>query len=415
MPRLTIFSNFYAPEYTGIAPYTTEVAEHMAEQGWAVKVVTGMPHYPQWRVQEPYRRRFRARETRRGVDVRRVRQYVPAQQSAPGRALYEASFFGHALSHAAVRPGDCVVGVVPGIGGGGAAAVAARLHRVPLGLIVQDLVGQAASQSGMPGGGLAAKPATAIETRMLRQADGVAIIAEPFRAHLERAGVSPERIVHLPNWTHVASPANGAVDVRRSLGWGDTEQVVLHAGNMGFKQDLSSVVEAARVASRQGLPVRFVLMGDGNDRRRLEGLAADVASLQFLDPSPTETFMDVLAAADVLLVNERATVVDMSLPSKITSYFRAGRPVVAAVAPGGATESELRRSDAAVIVPAGDPARLVAAVRSLAEDKSGADRLVQAAFDYAARQLDREALLGRAERFISDLARLRRPLEAHRG
>lgn len=39
----------------------------------------------------------------------------------------------------------------------------------------------------------------------------------------------------------------------------------------------------------------------------------------------------------MLVVNERASAVDMSLASKLTSYFSAGRPVVAAVPAGGGT------------------------------------------------------------------------------
>lgn len=377
----------------------------MAAVGWGVTVVCGMPHYPQWRVQDPYRRRFRAREERHGVHVRRVRQYVPARQSAFGRSLYEATFLAHSLTHAGAGPADCVVAVVPGIGGGVAGALAARRRRLPFGLVVQDLVGQAATQSGMPGGALAAKPATAAEGWLVRQADRVAVIAESFRPYLERAGVAPEQIVHLPNWAHVAPPdASAADDVRRSLGWPEGQKVVLHAGNMGFKQNLGAVVEAARLAEHQGLPLHFVLMGDGNERRRLEELAAGAAALRFLDPQPAERFMNVLAAADVLLLNERPSVLDMSLPSKITSYFLAGRPVVAAVAVGGATEAELTRSGGAVVAPAGDPAALLAAIRSVTDDDALAGRLVQAAREHAGRHFERAALLERAEAFVADLA-----------
>jgi colanic acid biosynthesis glycosyl transferase WcaI len=376
----------------------------MAATGWGVTVVCGMPHYPQWRVEKAYRRRFRSSEERHGVQVRRVRQYVPGRQSAFGRSLYEATFLAHALTHAGTGPADCVLAVVPGIGGGAAGALAARHRRVPFGLIVQDLVGQAAAQSGMPGGGLAAKPATAIEGWMVRRADRVAVIAESFRPYLERAGVAPGRIVHLPNWAHVVPPEGPATEVRRSLGWSEGQKVVLHAGNMGFKQNLGAIVEAARLAEAQALPIHFVLMGDGNERRRLEEIAAGVSSLQFLDPQPAERFMDVLGAADVLLLNERPSVLDMSLPSKTTSYFLAGRPVVAAVAAGGATEAELTRSGGALVTPAGDPAALLAAIRSVTDDDALAGRLVAAAREHAERHFERASLLERAERFIAELA-----------
>lgn len=46
----------YVPEPTGIAPYATRFCSGMAERGYEVRVVTGVPHHPQWRVSPEYRR-----------------------------------------------------------------------------------------------------------------------------------------------------------------------------------------------------------------------------------------------------------------------------------------------------------------------------------------------------------------------
>ena len=144
--------------------------------------------------------------------------------------------------------------------------------------------------------------------------------------------------------------------MRRRLGWAEDDVVALHSGNMGLKQGLKYLVAAARLASA---PVRVVLMGDGSQRAALEGLGAGVERLSFLPPSDSADFPDVLASADVLVVNERATAVDMSLPSKLTSYFSVGRPVVAAVPAGGGTAAEVDRSCGGVLVPPEEPVALL--------------------------------------------------------
>ena len=60
---------------------------------------------------------------------------------------------------------------------------------------------------------------------------------------------------------------------------------------------------------------------------------------------------------------------DMSLPSKLTSYLSAGRAVLAAVAPDGATALELDRTGgAAVTVSPGDPEPMAAALVALKDD-----------------------------------------------
>lgn len=394
----------YAPEETGIGPYTSGMAEHIATTGWQVTVVTGMPHYPQWAVPREYRWRVRVAEQARGVDIRRFRHFTPKRQSVSGRALYEASFAVHAgVGFRALTDADCVIGVVPSLGGAAAAAYLARRCRAPYGLIFQDLVGNAAAQSGLPGGGVAARPVQSIERWVASRAAGIGIVAEAFRPYLESAGVAPERISHLPNWTHVVSPTGCTATTRQRFGWTRTEIVVLHAGNMGFKQDLSNVIAAARLSDAASLPHRFVFMGDGAERRRLEHESADLPNVQFLDPQPGDTFMEVLAAADVLVLNERATVLDMSLPSKITSYFRAGRPVVAAVPVAGSTAKELARSGGASVTEAGHPAELLAAIIEVTADPESARALVRHAAAYATLHYDSTALLGRIDDFIGAL------------
>lgn len=156
--QLLIVGINYAPEETGIGPYTTGLAEHMVRRDWEVSVATGMPHYPRWQVDAAYKSRFRVTEERCHVTLHRFRQYTPAQQSCIGRSLYEASFFLQTTTiRRSTAKSSCVLGIVPSLSGGAAAALIARRCRVPFGIVFQDLVGQAASQSGIPGGGKVAR------------------------------------------------------------------------------------------------------------------------------------------------------------------------------------------------------------------------------------------------------------------
>jgi colanic acid biosynthesis glycosyl transferase WcaI len=150
--RILIVGIGYSPEETGIAPYTAGLAEHLAERGHSVVALTGLPSYPQWRVHDGYRRLLWKRESVNGVDVRRRWHYVPRQQSAIRRGLYEGTFLLTGLSALALPRPDMIVGIVPSLSGGLLARLVAWRFRVPYGLVFQDLVGQAAKQSGVGGG-----------------------------------------------------------------------------------------------------------------------------------------------------------------------------------------------------------------------------------------------------------------------
>jgi glycosyltransferase involved in cell wall biosynthesis len=173
---------------------------------------------------------------------------------------------------------------------------------------------------------------------------------------------------------------------------------------MGLKQGLENLVDTARLAASSSPDLLFVLMGDGNQRAMLEERAAGLPNLRFLPPQPEEDFPNVLAAADILLVNQRPTVTDMSLPGKLTSYFASGQPVVAAVSPTSETARELRGSDVGLVVDAGRPELLLGAIRTLADDRASAARLGARGQAFARANLTGEASLARLEQFLGGIA-----------
>lgn len=416
--KLLIAGLNYAPEETGNAPYTTGLAEHLAGRGYSVCVVTGLPSYPQWRVYDGDWHVIWKRESINGVDVRRRWHYVPSRQSAVRRALYEGTFLFTGLSALALPRPNAVLGIIPSLSGGLLARLAARRFGVPYGLIFQDLVGRAAEQSGVSGGGRVAGAVRAAEGWAARGAAAVGVIAEGFRPYLESLGLEAARIQRVRNWTHVEAPTMGRAAVRERLGLPQDAVICLHAGNMGYKQGLENVIECARLAAHSDERLHFVLMGDGNQRSHLEALAARYAlpNLNFLPIQPSAIFSSVLAAADILLVNQSGSVNDMSLPSKLTSYFSVGRPVVAAVAAGSEAAGEVEASGGGLVVAPDDPGALLAALQMFSRDEPLSARMGDSARTWAAATLSKAAAMEGYERLLSLVlnrgSRLGKPEEA---
>jgi colanic acid biosynthesis glycosyl transferase WcaI len=179
---------------------------------------------------------------------------------------------------------------------------------------------------------------------------------------------------------------------------------VLHAGNIGLKQGLEQVVEAARLAKERGDPVRFVFSGTGSQEGAIRVAAADLDNVQFLGLQPDGVHASLLAAADVLLISERSSQVDMSLPSKLTSYYTAGRPVVAAVGMAGASAAEVQRSGSGLVVPAGQPEALLDALSRLRSDPDLAVRLGSAGRAYGAANVSAATCLARGAELVDKIA-----------
>jgi len=400
--RLLIVGINYAPEVTGIAPYTTAMARHFAGLGADVHVVTGVPHYPGWRVAEDYKLGSVWTEWDGNIRLTRVRHAVPKQPSLAGRALLEASFAVAAGPHVFTSNCEAVIAVTPSVSAAAVARWNGVMKKRPLGIIVQDLTGNAASESGTTSSRIG-RAIGGVEYGLLRHADLLGVVDPRFGEIATGHGVAPDRIVEVPNFVHIEKSGLSMADARRDLGWPLNRFIVLHTGNMGMKQGLETVIEAAVLADMKAPGMDFFFVGGGNQRSHLETLATGMKNVRFVDVLPENLYPHALAAADVLLLNERPSVREMSLPSKLTSYLAAGRPIVAAVAPDGTAARLAEKSGSCLIVAGGHPADLLEALTRLSADTELSSKLASSGVEYAVEHLSSAATLDRYEEFAARL------------
>jgi len=75
------------------------------------------------------------------------------------------------------------------------------------------------------------------------------------------------------------------------------------------------------------------------------------------------------------VLNERPQVAEMCVPSKLTSYFAAGRPVIAATRRDSPAAQEIGAAEAGLVLPPGEPGLLLEAALAMGGDKARADAL----------------------------------------
>ncbi len=149
--------------------------------------------------------------------------------------------------------------------------------------------------------------------------------------------------------------------------------VALYAGNLGLSQGLDNVLAASeQVASEKD--IRFLLVGDGAGR---EAAKRRLSNIEFLPFLPWQRLPEVLATANVSLVQLRNGIANDSLPPKIWSILASGRPILAAVDEGSEAWKLVTRAEAGLCVPPENPSELARAILTLKSDPSLCERLGQ--------------------------------------
>jgi colanic acid biosynthesis glycosyl transferase WcaI len=407
--RILIYGINFAPELTGIGKYSGEMAAFLAQKGHTVRVVTAPPYYPQWQVAEGYSAATYTHETWQGVEVYRCPLWVPCcEAGAPPisglrRILHLASFALSSLPvvlwQAAWRP-ERVIVLAPSIFDAPAAVLVAALAGGKAWLHIQDFELDAAlGLKLLPGMGLFSNLAQVAERLLYRSFDRVSTISTRMLARLWEKGLPPARTVLFPNWVDTGQifPVTGYNGLRRELSIDESCRVLLYSGNMGQKQGLEVLVEAAgRLAHESEL--LFLLCGEGAAKTRLAELAQGLPNVRFLPLQPIERLNELLNLADIHILPQAASAADLVMPSKLAGMLASGRPVIVTACPG--TElADVMAPLGRVVLP-GRADLLAEAILALVRDPQQQAELGGRGREYVERTWSRELVL---ERFLEAL------------
>lgn len=384
----------------------------MADRGHQVTVYTTYPHYPEWEIWntwKPAKHRLRVL-VNENLAVVRVRHYVPKTPSSFKRLVSEISFGARILFERLGRQ-DVIICVSPGLFSTLMVLTQNRfiLRIRPRCVVwVQDIYTAGVTQLNQSSNTFLTTLLRRAESRVLEQANRIVSIHQRHLDFLsEELGVGVDKVDIIRNWAHIhatSAPTAAAVaDFRKMMGWGSEKKVVLHTGNMGLKQDLTNVIDAARFSVRSDGPgtiLHFVLMGNGVEVSKLQAAAHDVAAVEVIAPVADELYLVALASADILLVNEAPGSRDVAVPSKMTSYFSAGKPIIAATESESATSSELKYSNAGIAVDPGKPVLLYRAASALANDRTRMDAFGRNASAYFERFLSEDTAIDAFEALL---------------
>lgn len=403
--RILIYSLNYWPELTGAGKYTGEMAEALVGKGHEVQVISAPPYYPSWEVSQGYSSWKYKVEMHAGVKITRCPLWVPNKQTGIKRIMHLLSFAASsgwvALSKIFWRP-RIIILLEPSLVCSPATLLAAALCRSRTWLHIQDYEVDAAFELGLIKNEYLRKVIIWLERALMKGFSRVSTISSKMIERLDAKGVSLRRRFLFPNWADIAGiyPLERESSVRKGLNLNDGQLVLLYSGNMGEKQGLELLIEAAS-RLKDNHTIVFLMCGEGSALQRLRKMSEGLNNVKWMPLQPLECLNDLLNAADIHLLPQRKEAADLVMPSKLTGMLASARPIIATANP----ETQVWRvvTDKGLVVPPGDLDALVKAVLELAGSREMRREFGRAGRQFAEENLGRVNILNSFEKALVEL------------
>jgi colanic acid biosynthesis glycosyl transferase WcaI len=237
-----------------------------------------------------------------------------------------------------------------------------------------------------------------LERRQFQNSDAVVVITDSFSPLAKQWTGSEDNVFVIENWGALddIEPRPKDNDWARRHGLHNSFNF-LYSGTLGLKHNPELLVQLAKAVKGRA---NVVTVSQGVGVSHLEQARAE-QGLDNLILLPLQPFADlamVLATSDVAVATIEPEAGMFSVPSKVQSYFCAGRPVLLA-APKENLASELVRSNGAglVVDPIDQAGFLEAALRLLGDDALRADAAAKAR-SFALNNYDIKKVTDRFER-----------------
>lgn len=360
--KILIVSQFYFPE-----PFQKikELAESLAQKGYHVTVLTGVPNYPTGYIYQDYRNGKNRLEVINGVEIVRV-SLIPRRRTKVGLALnylswaftasFKVLFFRKKFDVIMCYQTSPVLMLLP-------AWLAKLKNRCQLFGYVLDLWPVSMLTLLKSDTDLLYVLMNWVSRFLYKKCDLIAVTSKPFINYLsEIHNLDPSKIHYLPqhgNDEYLLESFSSENKVRKHF---------LFAGNMGHAQDLDTILKAVTLLKDKNFVIDFV--GNGSEYKHCVEYVKQNKLTHWIKFHGAQKYTDLpyfYSKADACLVTlKHENAVGLTLPGKVQDYLAAGKPLIGAI--DGEAMRVIRESGCGVCVHSGDFVGLAEAIRSFLDE-----------------------------------------------
>jgi glycosyltransferase involved in cell wall biosynthesis len=392
--HILFLTDNFPPEVNAPASRTFEHCREWVKAGVEVTVITCAPNFPQGKVYEGYRNRWRQVEEIEGIKVIRVWSYITANEGFLKRILDYLSFAFMATWAALFERFDIVVATSPQFFTAVGGYLVALLKRKPWVMEVRDLWPESIRAVGAMQSQKVYRLLERLELFLYRKSRKIVVVTDQFRENLINRGINPEKIEVVKNGVLMDQfyPKDKDPQLIKSLGL-EGKFVLAYLGTHGMAHALDFIIRASLHLPGQ---VRILLIGDGAEKEKLVQLKDSIKAdkILMLDPVPKSEIGRYISVCDVALVNlKKSDTFKSVIPSKIFENAAMRKPILLGVE--GESAGIINKYEAGHCFIPEDEASFLNGVQSMTNPEnysrwqSGCDKL---AADFDRKQLAKKML-----------------------
>ena len=306
------------------------MADFLAAKGHNVSVITGVPYYPQWEINQNYSNGKRFLHEKKGaINIYRYKLYVPKNPSFLKRILHLTDFtLGSIRNIFKVKECDLVISVVPFTSNVFLGWLLSKKKKAKLWAHIQDFEFDAAIESGMVKNkrGLKSKLFGVlfwVEKILLRKTDINSTISFGMINILQsKTGRSA---YYSPNWVNPLKINPATASKHEFLS--SSKFKLLYSGNIGAKQDWAFFIKIVK-HFKNDVAVEFIIVGDGAMKSWLLQETKGYKNVKYFNPIAYDRLSDLLCSADIHFLFQKSDVIDTVMPSKLLGMMSSGKPSI---------------------------------------------------------------------------------------
>lgn len=411
--KILYVSQYYSPEMGAPAARASELARHWAKAGHQVSVLTGFPNHPTGVVPSEWRQRLRRltyHEEAEGADIYRTWLWPLPNRKAHERIRnYASFFFSSALRGLTLPRPDVIIGSSPQLLVALSAWWISFARQTPFIFEVRDLWPESLVAVGVGNeDSILHRGLAAIARFLYERSDRIVVVSPAFKDHLVRKWRVPaEKIEVVENGVEtelfVSSSADQRAKLRQKLG-AASRFLACYIGTMGMAHGLETLLEAAARLQAERPEVLFLLIGEGAEKQRIQGLVQcrNLVNVRFMNQQPREDIPALISASDACLVLlKRNSIFKTVIPTKMLEFMSCARPVVLAVE--GQAQRIIEDAGCGLVIEPENAEALAAAISRLAADPEGGNILGQKGRGYILQNFSRAATAEKYARLMEEM------------